>query len=81
MQKEWLRDYQIVSPEQIKKMPCGTKILIHGADRHGEHTILETIITQFGKHKMLRSYDYGGERVMRPIKALAGKEYTLERKK
>lgn len=51
-----------VTAEEVRRMPVGTKVRIHGRDRRGYATTLDCTIVQYGKSKAL-SYlpcGYGG---------------------
>ena len=38
---DWLRGYTRVTPEQVKRMDAGSAVVIHGADRYGQHYTID----------------------------------------
>jgi len=60
---EWIRpDEKLLTAKEVKKLPVGTKVIIIGADRHGECTRQECTVSQSYKTKVLRwanLYDHG----------------------
>ena len=44
---------EALTAEQVKQLPVGSKVTLHGADRFGLHTQLECTIVQSGKKKVL----------------------------
>ena len=42
-----------VSAEDLRRLPVGTIVIVHGFDRHGEHTQMECKIVSSGKGKAL----------------------------
>ena len=74
---EWLHGKKRLTAVEVRKLPIGTKVQLHGADRHGEHTTLDCVITQSGKHRVLSYTDYYGSRMTKRIQDYPGKAYTV----
>ncbi len=70
----WYDPYKLkkLTADEVKKLPVGTEILLHGRDRHGEATQLECTVTQSGKKKILSYWDINGCRETKPIRQLDG---------
>ena len=60
---EWIRpDEKVLTAAEVKKLPVGTKVIIIGADRHGECCRRECTVSQSYKTKVLswsNIYDHG----------------------
>ena len=74
---EWLHGKKRLTAVEVRKLPIGTKVQLHGADRHGDHTVLDCVITQSGKHRVLSYTDYYGSRMTKRIQDYPGKAYTV----
>ncbi len=61
-----------LTADEVKKLPSGTKILLHGRDRYGEATQLECTVAQSGKKKILTYWDVNMHRETKPIRQLDG---------
>lgn len=61
-----------LTADEVKKMPVGTRIDLHGRDRNGYSTVLECTIVQSGKSKKLAYTDYYGTRTVLPIRKIEG---------
>ena len=61
-----------LTAEEVKKMPVGTRINLHGRDRHGYTTTTECRIVQSGKSKKLAYSDFYGTRTVIPIRKIEG---------
>ena len=61
-----------LTAEEVKKLPVGTRIDVHGRDRHGYSTVLECTIVQRGKSKKLSYSDFYGTRTLIPIRKIEG---------
>ncbi len=69
-----------LTADEVKKLPVGTKILLHGRDRHGEATQLACMVTQSGKKKILTYRDTDGLRETKPIRQLDGVDHYYTEK-
>ena len=56
---------------QVRALPVGSPVDLHGRDRHGYSTVLHCEVVQSGKKKVL-AYDWNGERMTKPIRELSG---------
>ena len=74
---EWLHGKKRLTAVEVRKLPIGTRVQLHGADRHGEHSVLDCVITQSGKHRVLSYTDYYGSRMTKRIQDYPGKAYTV----
>ena len=61
-----------LTADEVKKLPVGTKIDLHGRDRHGYTTIINCQIVQSGKSKKLAYSDFYGNRTVLPIRKIEG---------
>lgn len=79
---EWVRpDEKVLTAKEVKKLPVGTKVVIIGADRHGECTRQECTVSQSYKTKVLRCssfFDYGTKFL--PIRDNPSKRFVLEKR-
>ena len=59
-----IRDYignaKELTAEEVRRLPTGTKVIIHSFDRWTAHQTLEVTIVQRGRQKVLAYYDYYG---------------------
>ena len=76
---EWIRpDEKVLTAAEVKKLPVGTKVIIIGADRHGEYYRQECTISQSYKKKVLcclSLFDYDTK--FMPIRDNPNKRYVL----
>ena len=80
LQIEWLRGWgRKLSAEEVKKLPVGTEVVLHRADRHGEHVALYCSLLYSGKNKKLAYRDGYGERQLLPIRDAENQAYTLKK--
>lgn len=67
-----IRDYigfkKELTAAEVKKLPVGTRVVLHNFDRYGSHQTLELTVTQSGKKKILTAYDFYGTRIDKSIK-------------
>lgn len=64
-----------ISAEEVKKLPAGVTVTVHGRDRRGYSTelVCEVVHTTSGKSRQLRYFDPGTRMVRRmPVKNLDG---------
>ena len=53
---EWIRPEEtVLTAKDVKKLPVGAKVRLHGEDRHGEHCWYDCTVVQSGKKKVLRA--------------------------
>lgn len=76
---EWLAGYTQVTPEQVKNMDAGSSVVIHGADRYGQHYTIDAKVVYCGKRKVLAYWDAQGHRLTLPIQKDERRAYTLPR--
>ena len=72
-----------ITAEEVKKLPAGVTVTVHGRDRRGYSTelICEVVHTTSGKSRQLRYFDPGTRMVRRmPVRTLDGvvHYYTIE---
>ena len=58
--EDYVGTKKVLTAEEVRKLPAGSKVEIHSFDRHGEHQWLEFIVTQSGKKKVLVHRDFSG---------------------
>lgn len=67
-----IRDYigfaKELTAEQVKKLPAGTKVILHSFDRYSAHQTQELTVTQCGKKKILTAHDWSGTKIEKPIR-------------
>ncbi len=68
-----------LTAEQVKAMPAGSTVTLHGRDRHGEHTQLECVVCRSGRKKVLAYPGINGLRETKPIRALDGETHYYTR--
>ena len=64
-----------LTADEVKKLPAGVTVTVHGRDRRGYSTelICEVVHTASGKSRQLRYYDPGASAVKRmPVRSLDG---------
>lgn len=72
-----LNEKQLTAAE-VKALPVGTEVTLHGYDRRGNHVRRDCTIVQSGKTKKLRSFDwYRGETKIESIVDRPRKWYTV----
>ena len=77
--REWFTDKKVVEPQDVKKLPAGTKVYIHRAyGRRGDHTICAAQVVMLGKSRRLAVRDYRGDLRHEPIKTDGSRVYTLD---
>lgn len=75
---EWIRpDEKVLTAAVVKKLPVGTKVIIIGADRHGECYRQECTVAQSYKTKVLRWRSLN-ETGTYPIRDNPNKRYILK---
>lgn len=74
---EWLRGKKPVPAAEVRKLEIGSRVTVHGADRHGTHTMLECTVVQRGKAKALAYRGWSGTETM-AIRDYPGKAFTVE---
>lgn len=62
-----------LTAEQVRKLPVGTKVLLHSFDRHGEHHWMEMKIVNSGKKKILIANDFYGNKIIKTIRKESGR--------
>ena len=69
-----------LTAEQVRKLPVGTKLVLHSFGRKGEHQMLDMTVVQSGKKKALVAYDfYSGTKIEKPIRTATDRFcYTKE---
>lgn len=74
---EWLNPNEILSAADVRKMNPGDKVWIHQCyGRQGEHVYCQATITQYGKKKKLKIYDWRGMPIYKDIKEAENIAYT-----
>lgn len=67
-----IRDYigfkKELTAAEVKKLPVGTRVVLHNFDRYGNHNMLDLTVTQSGKKKILTARDFYGNRIEKPIR-------------
>lgn len=66
-----------IKPEDLKKLPAGTKVILHGRDRRMYATELDCTIVQSGKSKKLAYRDVDGTQKLIPITKKPNKWYEV----
>ena len=68
--QDYIGKKKLLTAEEVRKLPAGSKVELHSFDRFGTHQYLEMTVIQYGKKKMLQAHDYRGEMILKPIKKL-----------
>lgn len=61
---------------EVKKLPVGSAVVLHGCDRYGCHTTLDCTVIQSGKSKVLAYRDVDYLQSTKPIRDYPNKYYT-----
>lgn len=61
---------------QVRALPVGTRVDLHGYDRYGIPQWLECTVAQSGKKKVLTYREVDGTRAVKAIKDYPNKYYT-----
>ena len=69
-----------ITVKELRTLPIGTMVTVHGHDKYGYPTTLECEIVQAiqGRRKELRYTDWAGDFQRMPIRM--NKKYTIEEK-
>lgn len=67
---------EALTADQVKQLPVGSKVTLHGCDRYGIHTQLECTIIQSGKAKKLSYRNTDGMPALKAIQNYPNKYYT-----
>ena len=65
-----------LSAAEVRELPIGTKVTLHGRDRRGYSTKLECAIVQSARSKTLAYRDVDGLTKTKPIRDYPNKYYT-----
>lgn len=68
----------MMSAEEVRKLPVGSIVIWHGRDRRGYSTALDCTVVQSGKTKKLAYRDELGLQVLKPIRDIPNKYFTLK---
>ena len=67
-----IRDYigfkKELTAAEVKKLPIGSRVILHSFDRYGAHQVLEMTVVQSGKKKVLSANDFYIGRIEKPIR-------------
>ena len=63
---------------QVRKLPVGTRVDLHGFDRHGIPTWLECTVVQSYRKKVLEYRDVDGMKTTKNIRDYPNKYYTVK---
>lgn len=66
--REYIGRAKEITAEEVRKLPEGSKVIVHRFDRHGSHCMKEMTVVQSYKKKMLMSRDYYGNKLEVPIR-------------
>ena len=61
---------------EVRALPVGTKVILHGRDRRGYSTELPCIVSKSYRSKVLSYLDFDGTTVTKPIRSYPNKYYT-----
>lgn len=73
MIQEYIGYKKELTAEQVRKLPVGTKVLLHSFDRRGEHHWMEMTIAKSGNKKILIANDYYGNKIIKTIRKECGR--------
>lgn len=62
-----------LTAEKVRKLPVGTRVLLHSFDKHGEHSWIEMTIAKSGNKKILIASDYYGNKIIKTIRKETGR--------
>lgn len=66
--REYIGRAKEITAEEVRKLPEGSKVIMHKFDRHGSHCMKEMTVVQSYRKKILRSVDYYGNKHYIPIR-------------
>ena len=66
--REYIGRAKEITAEEVRKLPEGSKVIVHHFDRLGYHCTEETTVVQPYRKKILRSVDYYGNKHYIPIR-------------
>lgn len=65
---EWLSEKKILTAEQVRKLPAGSKICVHQCfGKLGEHVWSNCTVVRVGKKKKLSIRDFNGNEILKDI--------------
>ena len=79
----WNRNQKKLTAEEVKALPEGTPVVLHGRDRRGYSTELDCTVVKSQRSSVLRYWDRSSGMVKRmPVRTLDGvvHYYTIEEK-
>lgn len=68
---------KILTAEEVRKLPIGSKVELHSFGRHHEHIWLEMTVIKSGNKKMLVTWGFWGDKILKPIVTKDRQCYTL----
>ena len=63
---------------KVRKLPEGTRVILHGRDRRGYSTELPCTVAKSYRSKVLHYLEFDGTTVTKPIRDYPNKYYTRE---
>ena len=69
--------HDVLTAKDVRSLDTGTRIILHGHDRHGYRTELHCTLVQSWKTKLLAYRDENQTRQTKPIRDYPGKYYTV----
>lgn len=66
--REYIGRAKEIPAEEVRKLPEGSKVIVHSFDRSGIHRMKEMTVVQSYKKKILMSRDYYGDKREMPIR-------------
>ena len=68
---------EVLTADQVKQLPAGSKVTLHGCDRYGMATQIECTVVQSGRKKVLEWFDKSGFQFkLKSIQNYPNKYYT-----
>ena len=65
---------------EVRKLPVGSVVELHGYDRFGVPTTLECTVVKSVKSRIMTYHDWMGNLYKKPIKDYPNKYYTLKKR-
>lgn len=69
---------KILTAAEVRELPIGTAVELHGYDRYGSPSWLELTVVQSGRKKILTTRDYYGNRIEKQIRDYPNKWYAIK---
>ena len=66
--QDYIGNKKELTAEQVKKLPVGSKVVVHSFDRYSSHVTLTMTVVQSGRKKILKTNDFYLGTIEKPIR-------------